>query len=438
MKVLFLCGGIGRRMFPITEDKFLLRFLGKTLLEHQFDVAIEAGLNEFLIVANKGNKGRIEEILAATSGIHAELVVQENPDGIANALESARHLLNGEVIIANPNDVFETSGYLRLLESHRANHAVAHLLAHEVSSYFPGGYITVNSDNELLGIVEKPGEGNEPSSMINVLVHLHTDPELLLHHISGVHTDNDDAYERSLDSIISDGRTIRAVPYPDRWTPIKYPWHILAVVRHFLDGVEGWIAPSAKISESAVIDGKVIIAEGARVLENAVIRGPAYVGRNTVIGNNTLVRDYSHIGADCVVGFGTEVKDSYLGDRTWTHMSYLGDSIIGDDCNFGAGTVTANWRFDEKDVSVMRDDGPVNTGMDKLGAIIGNGCHTGINVSIMPGVTVGAGSIIGPHVNLTAPVDADSMVFDQSVNRTIQKTRSVARDDIAEKTKEPV
>ena len=430
MKVLFLCGGIGRRMSPITEDKFLLKFLGKTLLEHQFDVAVEAGLNEFLIVANKGNKGRIEEILAATSGIHAELVVQENPDGIANALESARHLLDGEFIITNPNDVFETSGYRRLLESHRSNQAVSHILAHEVSGYFPGGYITVNGDNEMTGIVEKPGEGNEPSNLVNVLVHLHTDPEMLLHHVGKVRTDSDDVYERSLGGIISQGRIIRAVPYPDRWTPIKHPWHIFPVVKHFLDTSSARIAPSADISDRATIDGTVIIDENVRVLENAVVRGPVYIGPNTVVGNSTLVRAYSHIGADCVIGFGTEVKGSYLGDRTWTHMSYLGDSIVGDDCNFGAGTVTANWRFDEKDVSVMRDGGPVNTGMDKIGAIIGNGCHTGINVSIMPGVTVGGGSIIGPHVNLTSPVEPDSMVFARSANRTIRRSRNAARSAI--------
>ncbi len=437
MKVLFLCGGIGRRMFPITEDKFLLKFLGKTLLEHQFDVAVEAGLNEFLIVANKGNVDRIEEIVDVTSGIRAELVVQENPDGIANALESARHLLDGELIITNPNDVFEASGYLGLLESHRSNQAVSHILTHEVSSYFPGGYLTVNGDNELTGIVEKPGEGNEPSSMVNVLVHMHTDPEMLLHHIGSVRSDGDDVYERALDSIINDRSVIRAVPYADRWTPIKYPWHVFPVVRHFLDMADGHIAPSADISDKATIDGMVIIDENVRVLENAVVRGPAYIGANTVVGNSTLVRDYSHIGADCVIGFGTEVKGSYVGDRTWTHMSYLGDSIVGDDCNFGAGTVTANWRFDEKDISVRRGGRPVNTGLDKLGAIIGNGCHTGINVSIMPGVTVGAGSLIGPHVNLASPVESDSMVVTRSANQTIRKPRSASRSETTEKSKEP-
>ncbi len=437
MKVLFLCGGIGRRMFPITEDKFLLKFLGKTLLEHQFDIAVEAGLNEFLIVANQGNRDRIEKILTATSGINATLVVQENPDGIANAIESARHLLDGELIITNPNDVFETSGYLRLLESYRSNQAVAHLLAHEVSGYFPGGYLTVNSDNELTGIIEKPGEGNEPSNLVNVLVHLHTDPELLLHQLGNTRSDNDDTYERALDSIISDGGVIRVVPYPDRWTPIKYPWHIFAVVRHFLDGVERWIAPSATVSESAVIDGKVIIDEGARILENAVVRGPAYVGRNTVVGNSTLVRDYSHVGADCVVGFATEIKSSYLGDRTWTHMSYVGDSIVGEDCSFGAGTITANWRFDERNVTVMSGGHSVDSGLDKLGTIIGNNCRTGIHVGIMPGITIGPDSVIGPHVSLTSPVEAESMVVTDSANRTLRKRGNVPSEETTRGTKVP-
>ena len=77
MKVVFLCGGIGKRMFPITEDKFLLRFAGKTLLEHQIEMAKEAGLAEFVIVGNPQNIANIERITANIPGIKAELAVQK-------------------------------------------------------------------------------------------------------------------------------------------------------------------------------------------------------------------------------------------------------------------------------------------------------------------------------------------------------------------------
>jgi len=87
-------------------------------------------------------------------------------------------------------------------------------------------------------------------------------------------------------------------------------------------------------------------------------------------------------------------------------MNYIGDSIVGEHCNFGAGTITANWRFDEQPISVMVNESKLNTGMDKLGAIIGDNCRTGINVSIMPGVKIGPNSIIEPSVNLTENVSS--------------------------------
>ena len=116
MKVLFLCGGIGKRMFPLTEDKFLLKFLGKTLLEHQLDSAQQSGLRRFIIVANPVNLARIESIAARYQDAEFEFVVQEKPLGIANALENAHHLLKEELLVVNPNDVFENNAYNNLLD----------------------------------------------------------------------------------------------------------------------------------------------------------------------------------------------------------------------------------------------------------------------------------------------------------------------------------
>ncbi|MDD5190397.1 MAG: hypothetical protein PHE50_05075, partial [Dehalococcoidales bacterium] len=150
------------------------------------------------------------------------------------------------------------------------------------------------------------------------------------------------------------------------------------------------------VSEKAVIEGKVIIEDGVRVMENAVIKGPVYIGKNSIIGNNTLVRGHSHVGAECTVGFGTEIKGSYLGEGCQTHMNFIGDSVLGERCSFGAGTVTANWRFDEKPVWVKIQGSLVDTGRAKLGAIIGSRTKTGVNVSIMPGMKIAAGARIPP------------------------------------------
>lgn len=421
MKVLFLCGGVGKRMFPLTEDKFLLKFMGKTLLEHQMEMVVQAGLTNIIMVCNPQNRPRITGITGKFPGVTVKIAVQEQPLGIANALESAAHLLNDELMIVNPNDIFESTVYTSLLKSRTQSQASAYILGYKVKSYFPGGYLVTNEQGELTHIIEKPGEGNEPSDMVNVLVHLHTDPKGLLSYIAKVKTGKDDVYERALDAMCQDARSLRVVPYSGAWHAVKYPWHILDGVRYFLDRAEGFIAPTAQISPHAVIDGKVVIGDNVRILENAVIRGPVYIGPGAVIGNSTLVRGYSHIGSNCVVGFATEIKGSYVDDGGWFHMNYIGDSVIGERCNFGAGTITANWRFDEKRISVRVGDTPVDTGTDKFGAIIGNNCRTGINVSIMPGIKIGSDSVIGPAVLLTKDIEADTMVFVRNSAKPMRK-----------------
>jgi bifunctional UDP-N-acetylglucosamine pyrophosphorylase/glucosamine-1-phosphate N-acetyltransferase len=158
---------------------------------------------------------------------------------------------------------------------------------------------------------------------------------------------------------------------------------------------------SARVAPGAIIEGTVVLADGARVLENAVIRGPAYIGEKAIIGNNVLIRGGCHIGAGSVVGFSTEVKHSYIGKNCWFHSNYVGDSVIDDRCSFGSGAVTANLRFDEGIVQVQVNGDKVATGMDKLGVIMGAGSQVGINASLMPGVLVGPGAVVGPHVCLT-------------------------------------
>ena len=435
MKALLLCGGIGKRMFPIAEDKLLLSFLGRPLLRHQLDRLKEAGLQDLVVVANPHNAAQIERIVREAAGFSASFVVQKEARGIANALETARRFLKGELLIINPNDVFETAALASLLRRHRgrapagrAGSPAAYLVGCEVSEYFPGGYLVTNSRNELRRIVEKPPRGEEPSRLVNMLLHLHTEAADLMKYIARVETERDDVYECALDLMVREGRRIRVVPYAGFWKAIKYPWHIFGITRHFLDHCRPRISPTAQVSPRAVVEGRVIIEDVVRVLENAVIRGPAYIGAKSIIGNNVLVRDYSHIGRNCVVGYSTEVKGSYIGDNCWFHSSYVGDSIIDDNCSLAAGTVLANFRFDERNVRVKVSGQVVDTGMDKFGAIMGAGSKTGINASIMPGVRIGPNSFVGSHVCLMRDLPANKLAMMEPRYRVLD-SGIIAADD---------
>jgi NDP-sugar pyrophosphorylase family protein len=411
VKAVFLCGGRGKRMFPITEDKFLLDFLEKPLLEHQIKIACEAGLSHFVIIGNPDNIQRIEQITKKIPGIEVDLALQKKPLGIADALKSAESFLQGQLLVINPNDVFSSSAYTKIIGEAERTTASSYILGYQVQKYFPGGYLQINSQNELLHIVEKPNPGDEPSNLVNILIHCHTNSEELLRYIETVQTTRDDVYECALDNMVKGGHKIKVIPYDDFWAPIKYPWHIFKVMEYFLDNAQTYIASSAGISEKATIEGKVILSDNVKVLENAVIRGPVYVGPNSIIGNNALVRDYSHIGSNSVIGYSTEVKHSYIGDNCWFHSNYIGDSIVDDNCSLGAGTVLANFRLDEGNIQIEVGNTLVDTGYDKLGAIIGRGCRIGVNASLMPGIRAGPDSFVGPQVCLRQDLEANKMVL---------------------------
>jgi NDP-sugar pyrophosphorylase family protein len=411
VKAVFLCGGRGKRMFPIAEDKFLLDFLGKPLLEHQIKLACEAGLSHFAIIGNPDNIAKIEQITKKITGIKVDFALQKESSGIANALKSAEPFLHGQLLVINPNDVFSSSAYTKIIAEAEKASASSYILGYQVQKYFPGGYLQMNSQNELLHIVEKPNPGEEPSNLVNILIHYHNNSEELLSYIETVRTTRDDVYECTLDNMVKAGHKVKVIPYNDFWAPIKYPWHIFRVMEYFLDNAQPYIASSARISEKAIIEGKVILSDNVKVLENAVIRGPVYIGANSVIGNNVLVRDHSHIGSNSVIGYSTEVKHAYIGNNCWFHSNYIGDSIIDDDCSFGAGTVLANFRLDEGNIQIEVGDSLVDTGHDKLGAIVGRGCRIGVNASLMPGVRVGPDSFVGPQLCLRQDLGANKMAL---------------------------
>ncbi len=414
MKAVFLCGGRGKRMFPITEDKFLLDFLEKPLLEHQIKIACEAGLSHFVIIGNPENIAKIEQITKEIPGVKVDLALQKESSGIADALKSAEPFLHGQLLVINPNDVFSSSAYTKIITEAEKATASSYILGYQVQKYFPGGYLQVNSQNELLHIVEKPNPGEEPSNLVNILIHCHNNSEELLRYIETAQTTRDDVYECALDSMVKGGHKIKVVLYNDFWAPIKYPWHIFKVMKYFLDNAQPYIASSARISEKANIEGKVILSDNVKVLENAVIRGPVYIGANSIIGNNALVRDYSHIGSNSVIGYSTEVKHSYIGDNCWFHSNYIGDSIVDDNCSLGAGTVLANFRLDEGNIQIKVGGSLVDTGCDKLGAIVGRGCRIGVNASLMPGVRVGPDSFVGPQVCLRQDMGANKIALLES------------------------
>ncbi|HDD72370.1 MAG TPA: glucose-1-phosphate thymidylyltransferase, partial [Candidatus Bathyarchaeota archaeon] len=196
---------------------------------------------------------------------------------------------------------------------------------------------------------------------------------------------------------------------PEDWMDVGYPWSLLEANERVLKNLEAKIL--GEVEEGAVIKGPVYVGEGARVRSGAYVEGPVYIGPGADVGPNCYIRRYTSLGARVRVGNACEIKNSIVMDGTHiAHLSYVGDSVIGERCNFGAGTLIANLRFDDRPVKVMVKDRLVDSGRRKLGVIMGDEVKTGVNVSIMPGVKVGPRSWIAAGLTVYRDVPPDTFL----------------------------
>lgn len=402
MKTLVLLAGQSKRFWPLTE-KPLFPVAGQPLIRHIAERLEKAGCTDLVFIGSDNNLAEVEALFP-----DARTVQQENLKlGMRGALLSGLKNIGAEdILIVSANDLVESDAYHRTVEAGKQQGVSGAILAQTVTRYFPGGYLSVEN-NRITGIVEKPGEGNEPSNLVNIVCHYHSDASALLTELQDVDESTDDGYEQALAKLFA-AHTYVPVAYEGVWQAVKFPWHLLSMLPIVLGEItEQHIDSSARIHPTAVVEGNVIIEEGVRVLPHATIVGPAYIGAHSIIGNNALVRG-SSIGERCVIGYNTEVKSSVLHSHVWTHSTYIGDSVIGRNVSFGAGTVTGNLRLDEGEIISMVSDKKLNTGLTKFGTIIGDDCRVGIRVGINPGVKIGMGSFVSSGALVEQDVPAKS------------------------------
>jgi len=177
---------------------------------------------------------------------------------------------------------------------------------------------------------------------------------------------------------------------------ISFPWDLLRINEHLIgqlaeSEIEGDISPNANI------EGRVRIGPGTRILPGVFIEGNAVIGADCKIGPNCYIRGATAIGDGCHIGQAVEVKNSILMNGVGMgHLSYCGDSILGENVNFGAGTITANLRHDKSNHRSWVKGALVDTGRRKFGTVVGDNVHTGIHTSIYPGRKLWPGTSTRP------------------------------------------
>lgn len=196
----------------------------------------------------------------------------------------------------------------------------------------------------------------------------------------------------------------------------KYPWEVLPEIEKFIielgkklpkDEFEEikenvWVHKTAKIYESAYIQGPTIICKDAEVRHCAFIRGKAIVGENSVVGNST------------------ELKNVILFNKVQVpHYNYVGDSILGYKAHMGAGSITSNVKSDKKLVIIKNENHKIETGLKKVGAMIGDNVEIGCGSVLNPGTIIGKETNIYPLSSVRGVIPANSIY--KNKNEIIEK-----------------
>lgn len=182
-------------------------------------------------------------------------------------------------------------------------------------------------------------------------------------------------------------------------------------------------ALEGEVEEGAFVRGAVLLAPGARIEAGAFVQGPALIGPGTVVRHAAYLRGHVLTGRNCIIGHSTEVKQAvFLDGASAGHFNYVGDSILGNRVNLGAGTKLANFRVLPGDVKVTGPDGAaIETGMLKLGALLGDDVQVGCNAVTAPGTVVGRGSCVYSVASVRGTIPPRTLVAADGGRRPIER-----------------
>ena len=182
----------------------------------------------------------------------------------------------------------------------------------------------------------------------------------------------------------------------------EYVWQGLEKLEEYLrNQLVGNVAVEAQEGVYFVHPELISIGEGTVIEPGAYIRGPCVIGRHCQIRHGAYIRGNVIVGDYCVVGHTTELKHSILLNHAKAaHFAFVGDSMLGNNVNLGAGVKCANLRLDGSPIVIRHHGETMATGLRKFGAIVGDGCQIGCNVVMNPGTLLGKNAACYPSINI--------------------------------------
>ena len=404
MRAVILAAGEGSRMRPLTENrpKVMLPIANKPMLEFIINEVKTAGIKDITLIVGYKKEAVVDYFGDGSKfGVNINYIVQELQMGTGHAFGMASQY-NDDRFIALNGDVIVSAAHIKKLMGRKE---VAVITVKKVPDARAYGVIEVNKDR-VNRIVEKSPE--PPTDMANAGVYLFSPLIFIAIAETKVSTRGEIEITDSIQYLIDNGKQVGFEIMEEEWLDIGRPWELLTANEMALKGLKGRI--DGKVELLATLKGEVSVGKGTIVRNGAYIVGPVVIGENCDIGPNCFIRASTSIGDRVHIGNAVEVKNSVImNDSKVGHLSYVGDSVIGSKCNFGAGTKVANLRLDEKSVPVIVKGQRVDSGRRKLGCIMGDGVHTGIGSLINVGTVVHAGALIGPGELVKGEVKARSI-----------------------------
>ncbi len=422
MKAVILAAGKGERLRPLTDTKpkHILPVGGAPLLEWPLRGLVEVGISEVLIVTHY-MEDQIKAQLGDGSslGVSISYARQDEMKGTADAFAVGEAFVGDDEFIGFYGDGFITvESFKAVLDAHGTGETTLGVIRVDDTSMLAA--VELDGDR-VTRLVEKPPKGEAPSNLANTGIYVFT-PEIFDRiRDTGLSSRGEYEVTDSIGSLIESGAKVKAAILPQKgWMDVGQPWDLLEANARALSGLASSV--SGDVEDDVSIHGPVHIGKGARIRSGAYIEGPVYIGPDSDIGPNCYIRPCTSVGASVRIGNACEVKNSIIMDGSHiAHLSYVGDSVIGEGCNFGAGTITANIRFDKKNVKMNIKGRSVDSGCRKLGVVVGGNAQTGINVSLLPGIKIGSEAWVAP--GLVVDEDVPSGYF-------LKKDECVPRKDM--------
>ncbi len=418
MKTVLLVAGQGSRLFPFNynKSKHMIPVAGRPLLEQSIVELKDAGIKDILLVV--GYKAEVLKDYFKDGSIHSLNIKYVDQDftkgkGTGYATGLAKDFVaNDPFLLVNGDLQYDAIIIKDMLKEWKEEDLDVLLALSHVDNPAEYGVVELGETCFVSRIIEKPKPGDTTSKLTNAGIYIckpiifdaiaRTSPNAR----GGIDLTD------SIQILINEKRKVKGFDIGEAW------WQDIGRAHDLLDANQHYFTKMRKLTRGKVesnvkIKGEVYIGSRTIVRSGTYIEGPVYIGEDCEIGPNAYLRPNTYIGDRCRIGNACEVKGSIIMAGTKiSHLSYVGDSVIGENVNFGAATIAANLRLDHKEISLRGENGQlIPTGLHKLGVLCGDNVSVGSNANLEPGVRIGANSIIGPNVTVSEDIEPDTMVY---------------------------